>query len=203
MKTGRERVVKYAWILLAVNILGIGIACFLKSGLGCDPIALLSDGISSALSSSFGTACFIYNAVTIALAFLFAGKLLGTGTVVYGLLSGFLIDFYCMVFEKLSVSVSGIAGSLLFFCAGEILMSTAFAMLMNLNLGMTALDALLTQMADKTGTTYAVWKIVMDALFVLTGVLLGGTFGIGTVISVAVTGILVSKIGRFVKSFAK
>ncbi|MCI9128656.1 MAG: hypothetical protein HFG28_16155 [Eubacterium sp.] len=194
---------KYAWIFLALNFLGIGISCFLESGLGCDPIALLSDGISKAFSVSFGTASFFYNVATIVCAFLFAGKYLGAGTIVYGLLSGFMIDFYSMVFERFSISCTGLFGSLFFFCAGEIMMSAAFAVLMQLNLGMTALDALLTAGNRKTGIPYAIWKMGTDAVFVITGFLLGGSFGAGTIVSAAVTGMLVARIGSFVKRFAK
>lgn len=203
MRADKAWFIKYARIFLAVNFLGIGISCFLESGLGCDPIALLSDGISKVCSVSFGTASFFYNAATIVLAFLLAKKYLGAGTIVYGLLSGFVIDFYGMVFERFSISCPGLLGNVLFFCTGEILMSTAFAILMQLNLGMTALDALLTAGNRKTGVPYAVWKMGMDAVFVITGFLLGGSFGVGTIVSVAVTGMLVARIGSFVKRFAK
>lgn len=191
---------KCLWIFLAVNLLGISITCFLKSGLGCDPIALLSNGISKALSTSFGVASFLYNAVTICLACLLARKFLGAGTIVYGLLSGFVIDIYGMVFQRLSISSSGLISSVLFFTVGEVLMSAAFAILMHLDLGMTALDALLTALSKRTKVSYAVLKAGTDAVFVITGIVLGGAFGVGTIVSVGVTGILVTKTGKLLKS---
>ncbi len=190
---------KAFWIFLAVNLLGISITCFLESGLGCDPIALLSNGISKALSTSFGIASFLYNAATICLACLLARKFLGAGTIVYGLLSGFVIDLYGMVFQRLSVSSVGLISNILFFMVGEVLMSAAFAILMHLDLGMTALDALLTALSRRTKASYAVLKAVTDAVFVVTGIFLGGAFGAGTIVSVGVTGILVTKIGEMLK----
>jgi len=191
---------KALWIFLAVNLLGISITCFLESGLGCDPIALLSNGISKALSTSFGIASFLYNAVTIGLACLLARKFLGAGTIVYGLLSGFVIDIYGMVFQRLSVSSVGLISNVMFFIVGEVLMSAAFAILMHLDLGMTALDALLTALSKRIKVSYAVLKAGIDAVFVITGMLLGGAFGAGTIVSVGVTGILVTKIGQVLKS---
>ena len=204
MEMDKSRLKQYGpmclWIALAVNLLGVAITCFLESGLGCDPIALLSNGISEALSISFGAASFFYNVVTIGLACLLARTFLGAGTVVYGLLSGFVIDLYGILFHSLSISAVGLPGRVLFFIVGELLMSAAFAILMHLDLGMTALDALLTALNQKTGVPYAVLKMGTDAVFVVTGFLLGGAFGIGTIISVAVTGILVTKIGTVIKS---
>jgi len=190
---------KYFMIFLAVNLLGLAVACLLKSGLGCDPIALLSKGISVALSTSFGIASFLYNVVTICIAFFLAKEFLGTGTVVYGLLSGFVIDFYCMLFQWLPTFNDISIYNILYFIVGEFLMSAAFAILMQLNLGMTALDALLTAVSKKTGITYAIFKIGIDAIFVITGSILGGPFGIGTIISVLITGILVDKIVKIIK----
>jgi len=183
--------------------MGLGIACFINSGLGCDPIALLCDGLSAALSKSFGTAAFIYNLTMIILALLLARSFLGGGTIVYGLLSGVAIDLNCLLFERLSIVARGLPARVVLFCTGEILMSLSFAALMQLELSMTALDALLTLLSKKTRAPYAVLKMINDAVFVVTGILLGGTFGVVTLISVAVTGMLVAKIGSFIKKCPK
>lgn len=187
------------WILLAINLLGLAIICFLESELGCDPIALLSSGISSAADTSFGIASFFYNIATIGLACLLARRYLGAGTIVYGLLSGFVIDLYGLFFHSFLITADSVLSKAIFFLIGEICMATAFVILMHLNLGMTALDALLTSLSEKITVPYAVLKMASDAAFVVTGVFLGGAFGVGTIISVAVTGVLVTKIGTVIK----
>lgn len=194
---------KYVWIILAVNMLGVSINCYLVSGLGCDPIALLSNGISEALSISFGTASFFYNLLTIVLACIFAKKFLGAGTIAYGLLSGFVIDMYGFLFRKFAIASGNMISDILFFAVGEILMAAAFSILINLELGMTALDALLTALADRTDISYTILKIWIDVIFVVTGIFLGGSFGIGTLVSALVTGMLVTRIGRMIKSRGK
>lgn len=94
---------KYLFIFWATNLIGIAVALILESGLGCDPIGLFCDGLSHLLSVSFGLASFFYNVLIIVIALFMARHNLGTGTIVYGLLSGFFIDFYRMFFEGLTL----------------------------------------------------------------------------------------------------
>lgn len=53
--------IKSFFIFLAVNLIGLAVALILESGLGCEPIGLLCDGVAHALSIPFGRGCFIYN----------------------------------------------------------------------------------------------------------------------------------------------
>ena len=190
---------RYFFIFIAVNLIGIAVALILESGLGCDPIGLLCDGISKFFSIQFGIASFYYNVGIIILALLLARKNLGMGTISYGLLSGFFIDFYRMIFINLGIAEMGIAMLILAFVVGEICMSLAFAILMQLDLGMTALDAVLIKIKEKLNIPYSYVKIATDILLVLTGTMLGGTFGAGTIISALVTGILVERLGKMIK----
>ena len=190
---------KYLMIFLAVNLIGIAVALFLESQLGCDPIGLLCDGISKLLSIKFGIASFIYNLLIIGIALLVARNNLGIGTIVYGLMSGFFIDFYQAIFSGFNLVSFGIEYRILAFIIGELCMSAAFAILMQLQLGMTALDAVLVKIQKHIHVPYAFLKIGIDIIFVIIGTLWGGIFGIGTVISALITGILVSKFVKLIE----
>lgn len=190
---------KYFFIFVAVNLIGVAVALMLESGLGCDPIGLLCDGISKFFSIQFGIASFYYNIGIIILALFLARRKLGMGTISYGLLAGFFIDFYRIIFINLGMTDMGIAVLILAFVVGEICMSLAFAVLIQLDLGMTALDAVLVKIKEKLNIPYSYVKVVTDILLVLTGTMLGGTFGIGTIISALVTGILVERLGKMIK----
>ena len=130
---------------------------------------------------------------TIILALLVAKKNLGMGTVVYGLLSGFFIDFYGDILLGFALGQQDILIAVIVFAVGELMMAAAFALLMELKLGMTALDAFLVKIEELLHIPYAFLKIGMDICFVITGYLLGGTFGIGTIVSAILTGILVKQ----------
>lgn len=188
----------YGLTFCAVNLMGIGIAFLLESRLGCDPIGLLCDGISQALSISFGMASFFYNSLIIGIALFAARKNLGVGTIAYGLLSGFFIDFYGILLKGLHLAERGPAAAAAFIL-GELCMAFAFALLIQLELGMAALDALLMKAQKHTKIPYAFIKAATDVLFVVMGTILGGVFGIGTVISAMVTGSLVTAFGKILQ----
>ena len=132
-------------------------------------------------------------------ALLVARHNLGAGTIVYGLLSGFFIDFYRMVFDGLAPEKRGVIAAALTFLVGELCMSLAFAILMQLKLGMTALDAVLKKMEKNIHIPYAYVKIGTDILLVVSGTFMGGAFGIGTIISALVTGILVARFTKLIE----
>ncbi|MBM6668960.1 hypothetical protein H6A64_14270 [Lacrimispora saccharolytica] len=190
---------KYLFIFWATNLIGIAVALILESGLGCDPIGLFCDGLSHLLSVSFGLASFFYNVLIIVIALFMARHNLGTGTIVYGLLSGFFIDFYRMFFEGLTLGKRGVIVAVPTFLLGELCMSLAFAILMQLKLGMTALDAVLKKVEKNAHIPYAYIKIGTDILLVVSGIFMGGVFGIGTIISALVTGILVAKFTKLIE----
>lgn len=194
---------KYFYIFFATNLIGIAVALILESGLGCDPIGLFCDGFSHVLRVSFGMASFFYNVLIIVIALLIARHNLGTGTIVYGLLSGFFIDFYRVIFAGLALGKRGIIVAGLTFLVGELCMSLAFAILMQLKLGMTALDAVLMRINQKVHIPYAYAKIGTDILLVVSGTLMDGVFGIGTIISALVTGILVAKFAKLIEHVCK
>lgn len=196
-----KKVSKYLFIFLALNIIGAAVALMLESGLGCDPIGLLCDGMAHFFSISFGVASFFYNSLIIGAALAAARRNLGMGTIAYGLLSGFFIDCYQMLFSELTLANRGTAIAVITFVAGEILMAFAFAVLMQLQLGMTALDALLVTIGKTIHIPYAYIKIGTDILLVISGIFMGGVFGIGTIVSALSTGILVMKFAKIIKHF--
>lgn len=183
-------------IFAAMNGVGCGVGIFLQCGLGSDPIGILCDGISRSLGIQFGNASLLYNVIVIVLALLVAKKNMGAGTIVYAVCSGYFIDFYSWLLSPLQLSGRQMAIRLLAYLIGELLFAFALALLIRFELGMNALDALLYKLEEKTSVKYAILRTGTDFLYTATGFLLGGVFGIGTVLSILFTGTLV---GKFVK----
>ena len=75
----------------------------------------------------------------------------------------------------------------------------AFAILMQLRLGMTALDAVLVKIEKATRIPYLFLKTGADLLLITGGILTGGIFGAGTVFSALVTGILIAKFKELIR----
>lgn len=190
----KETYKKYGMIFLCMNLIGLGIALFLENKLGSDPIALLCDGLQQVIPLSFGTISMLYNLVIIGIAAIVAKNNLGAGTIAYGLFAGYFIEFYAYVLSPLQLYDQGFLVRLVGYGLGQVFFVTALAMLIQLKLGMNALDAILLKVESKTHIPYFKLRTGVDFLYVGIGVVLGGTFGVGTVICVLTTGILVTKI---------
>ncbi len=186
-------------VFLVMNLVGIAVTLFLASGLGSDSIGLLCDGIRHVLPISFGNASLLYNLLIIVLAFCIAKENLGLGTVVYALMSGYFIDFYGYIIEVLKVNENVMAVRILSFIIGQCCLSLGLAILIQLKLGMNALDAVLYKVQEKSKLPYAGLRTACDISYVILGTLMGGTFGIGTICSVLLTGSMVSKIIKIIE----
>lgn len=186
-------------VFLVMNLVGIAVTLFLASGLGSDSIGLLCDGIRHVLPISFGNASLLYNLLIIVLAFCIAKENLGLGTVVYALMSGYFIDFYGYIIEALKVNENVMAVRILSFIIGQCCLSLGLAILIQLKLGMNALDAVLYKVQEKSKLPYAGLRTACDISYVILGTLMGGTFGIGTICSVLLTGSMVSKIIKIIE----
>ena len=63
--------------------------------------------------------------------------------------------------------------------------------------GMSVLDAITTGIADRLGVSYRAVRIAIDAILMLTGWLMGGVIGFGTVVAVLATGPLIQFFYQF------
>ena len=195
----KNTVKKCLLVFCVMNLVGIAVALFLASGLGSDSIGLLCDGIRHVLPVSFGNASLLYNLLIIVVAFIVAKENLGLGTVVYALVSGYFIDFYGYVIELLKVNENIMAVRILSFIIGQCCLSLGLAILIQLKIGMNALDAVLYKIQEKSKLPYAGLRTGCDISYVILGTLMGGTFGIGTICSVLLTGTMVSKIIKVIE----
>lgn len=194
---------KIVMVFVVMNLIGIAVALFLESGLGSDSVGLLCDGIRHTFLISFGNASLFYNLLIILIACLVARKNMGLGTVVYALVSGYFIDFYSWILTDIHLAEQDMLIRILAFAIGQCCLSLGLALLIQLNLGMNALDAVLYKIQNHTNFSYTIMRTGCDISYVVIGTVLGGTFGAGTICSVLVTGMMVTMITNIIGRIQK
>lgn len=194
---------KIVMVFVVMNLIGIAVALFLESGLGSDSVGLLCDGIRHTFLISFGNASLFYNLLIILIACLVARKNMGLGTVVYALVSGYFIDFYSWILTDIHLAEQDMLIRILAFAIGQCYLSLGLALLIQLNLGMNALDAVLYKIQNHTNFSYTIMRTGCDISYVVIGTVLGGTFGAGTICSVLVTGTMVTMITNIIGRIQK
>lgn len=183
---------KLCGLFFSMVFLAAGIVLFLKCRLGSDPQTVLYDGMSAFFGISYSMAAGIYSWSVFGLAFLFARRYFGVGSVVSALTISFFIGFYEWLFGYVDFSSISFGGRCLIMVAGQIFMCIGMTLSVWADFGINCSLAVLYKICDVTGVRFKVLKTWNDIIFAVVGFLLGGIIGIGTVFSALVTGVMIS-----------
>lgn len=185
-----------ALLAIASSILltGLGVALFVHANLGSDTLTVFVDGLHRALKCSYGTASRIYNLIVLAIALLVSRKNIGWATIVYALSVGFTMDYFENLLRPLQIQNASMIIRLMCVCMGQICFGITYALLIKYRKGMNQVDAISYAIVEKTGISFKWIRTGMDVLLLSSGWLLGGVVGIGSIIAMTTTGVLVDYI---------
>ena len=188
-----------AVVTLSTAMIGAATCCYVRAGLGGDSVAVFLEGLSTAFAISLGMASWTLNIVLVTLAFLTARKHIGWTTVYSCILTGSFIDLADAILDP----VFSLSGALWYrwgiFLAGLLLLTLACALMIRFCPGMSIMDALVTRSAERLGVSFRAVRMTIDAALMVTGLLMGGVVGIGSVAAVLGTGPLIqffSQLGK-------
>ncbi len=165
---------------------------FLYAGFGSDSITVFEDGLRSFFHISIGNAALIYNTAAFVLGVLFARKYMGWGSVVNGFLIGILLNILEPVFLPLFTLSDSLPFRIFLLVFALLACSAACGLLIVGDAGMNCLDAIVTAVSDRIKIQFRYTRILVDAGLMLTGYLLGGTVGIGSIVAVLCLGPMIS-----------
>ena len=178
-------------VTAATAMIAAATCCYVRSGLGSDSVAVFNEGLSIFGGFSLGTAAWCLNVGLLVTAFLTARKHIGWTTVCNSLLCGPFID----LMDRGLAPVLGFSGGLLYrwvlFAAGMLLVASSCALMICRCPGMSVNDAIATGISKRLGCSFRLVRVGIDALLMLTGWLMGGVVGVGSVAAVLCTGPLI------------
>ena len=186
-------------VTLSTAMIGAGTCCYVRAGLGSDAVAVFNEGLSIFAGFSLGTAAWCLNIGLLLTAFLIARKHIAWTTVYNSLLCGFFID----LMDRLLGPVMGFSDGLwlrcVLFAAGMLLVASSCALMIRRCPGMSVNDAITTGISRRLGCSFRVVRMSVDGILMLTGWLMGGVVGVGSVAAVLGTGPLIQFFGQFGK----
>ena len=184
---------------LSTALIGVATCCYVRASLGGDSVAVFLEGLSTALGITLGTASWSLNIVLVSLAVLTARKHIGWTTVYSCILTGSFIDLA----DALLDPVFSLSGAVWFrwgiFLAGLLLLTLSCALMIRFCPGMSILDAIVTRLSEKLRISFRAVRMTIDAALMLSGFLMGGVVGIGSVVAVLGTGPLIQFFVQFGK----
>ncbi|MDH3307611.1 MAG: hypothetical protein OEO77_08865 [Acidimicrobiia bacterium] len=175
-------------LLFGLVLFGGGTGLIIQSELGNPPWDVLHEGLSNLFDGAWSTVgtWSIIVAFVVLLGWIPLRERLGIGTVLNAIIIGLMMNVVSLYVEK----GSGLIERSALMVGGTLLVGVGSGFYIGARLGPGPRDGLMTGIARRGP---AIWKTrtVIEALALLVGWMLGGTFGVGTVFFVMTIGPLV------------
>ena len=182
-------------IVIGSIIAAYGITLALYAGFGGATLAVLWQGISRTFHISIGMASLIVAIIMIVFSFFYDRSQIHIGTIIYQLVYSLCVD----LFANAHVYSTHLWVNALIMLLGVMLFAVGTGVYAAASLGRGSYEALTFSLAEKNGWLVKAVRMILDIVMVLTGVLLGGKFGICTIVTIIISGPII----QFTASKAK
>lgn len=169
-------------LFLGLTIAHLGVTLFLLSNLGSDPFNVLIQGIANLLPLSHGTCHQIMCFLIVGILLLIARSNIKTGTFICMFFGGPIIDFFTYLLGGIINDSSSMIIRYVSLVLGCFILAFGMTIVIKSEAGTGPNDLVGVVLSDKTKKPFGICRVIVDFSFVLIGVLLGGVFGIGTIV---------------------
>lgn len=163
-------------LIVGLVAFGVGIGLMLQSGLGVPPWDVLHQGLAIRFGLSVGVWSVIVSVIVL-LGWIPLRERYGAGTLLNAVLIGLTIDLTAAIVPE----AGHVAVAWAMLITGILTIALATGMYIGANFGPGPRDGLMTGIA-KRGPSIRLTRAVIEISVLTIGWLLGGTFGIGTVV---------------------
>lgn len=177
-------------LFIGFLVMSIGIVLIRISDLGLFPWGVLHDGMSQVLPLTFGQITSYFGFVILLFSVVFFKTNVGPGTFLNILLVGPIID----TLEKiLTFSSNSLLINVLFFMTGLVLMALGKAVYISTKLGAGPRDGLFVGVSRVFQVEVKYVKPIIEIIVLVIGYFLGGVVGVGTIITMTVSGYIIQQ----------
>lgn len=179
-------------LLVGLTIAHLGVTLFLLAELGSDPFNVMIQGLYRSLPwPDFMTHGYVHMVVSfgIILVLLVVDRsYIRIGTLLCMFLGGPIIDVFTAALGSIINARSPMVLRLAALVAGCVILAFGMTVVINSKAGTGPNDLVAVVISDKTRRKFGAVRITVDVCFALTGFLLGGTLGLGTIICAFLVG---------------
>lgn len=190
MKTSmKELLMRVVILMIGLTIAHLGVTLFILADLGSDPFNVLVQGIYRTLSELTHWPFLTHGRTHIAICFLIIVILLFVdrsyikiGTVLCMIFGGPIIDLFTVLLTPIFALSSAFLFKLVLLALGCVILAYGMTIVIKSDAGTGPNDLVAVVISDKSKKKFSIIRIIVDFSFVLIGFLLGGSFGIGTIV---------------------
>lgn len=190
---------KIVVIVIGSIIAAYGITLALYAGFGGTTLAVLWQGVSGTFHISIGMASFIVALGMILFAFIYDRSQIHVGTILYQIVYSACVDLFanCHIYSRY------IWINFFIMLIGVVLFAVGTGLYASASLGRGSYEAVTFALAEKNNWQVKIVRMVLDIIMVVIGVLLGGKFGVCTIVTVLISGPIIQFVNRKSKQLLK
>ena len=190
---------KIVVIIVGSVIAAYGITLALYAGFGGATLAVLWQGISKTAHISIGMASFLVALGMILFVLIYDRSQIHIGTIIYQVVYSGCVD----LFANCHRYSSHMWINFMIMLVGVVLFAVGTGLYASASLGRGSYEAVTFALAEKNKWQVKVVRMISDILVVVIGVLLGGRFGICTIVTVLISGPIIQFVNEKVKQLKK
>ena len=174
--TLKPRFITLLFLVSGLWIFGTGEAILIDAGIGVSPWTVLAQGVTEQIGTTVGQSTFIVSGLVLFL-WIPLRETPGMGTILNAILIAMSLD----VMEPFIPQQTDLIPQIIQASIGIILVGIGSALYLTANLGPGPRDGWMTGVQKKTNWPIGRVRVGIEIIVLSTGILLGGTFGIGTI----------------------
>ena len=174
--TLKPRFVTQLFLISGLWIFGTGEAILIDAGIGVSPWTVLAQGISKQVDLTVGMATFVVSVLVLFL-WIPLREIPGIGTILNAILIAMSID----VMRPFIPAQADFLPQIIQASLGILLVGVGSALYLTANLGPGPRDGWMTGVQRKTNWPIGRVRVGIEILVLSIGIILGGTFGLGTI----------------------
>lgn len=184
----REWCVRMILLCIGLTIAHFGVTLFMLVDLGSDPFNVFIQGLDHFTPVSHGITHMCISSLIILVLLFWDRSYIKAGTVVCMVLGGPIIDLFTWMFGGIVNGEMFFPVRLLVMTAACLILAFGMTIVIQSDAGTGPNDLVAVVLSAKSHRKFSIVRVIVDFSFVLVGVILGGTFGIGTLVCAFVVG---------------
>ena len=179
-------------LLIGLAIAHLGVTLFLLSDLGSDPFNVLIQGLHRAVPwpgfmDTHGRVHLLVSLVIMLVLLVAAKGFVKIGTVICMALGGPPIDLWGLLLDPV-LGALGLPGRIALLVAGCVILAFGMTIVISSDLGAGPNDLVAVSISELAKKPFGIVRVCVDVAFALTGWLLGGVLGAGTIVCAFLVG---------------
>lgn len=182
-------------LMVGLIIAHLGVTLFLLADLGSDPFNVLIQGLFRTVKKFTDFTSLTHGNIHMVICFLIILLLLFVdrsyikiGTIICMLCGGPIIDLFSILLNPIFEAFPQFWFKLPMLAAGCVILAFGMTIVIKSDAGTGPNDLVAVVISDKTKKKFSIIRMAVDFSFVLAGFLLGGSFGIGTIVCAFLVG---------------